>query len=145
MSAEGRIVDDQGDFIDVFIDTALFPCKVVNGRLTLMGGDRFRSDAQEALGEGLSGMVTGLDGLTAYYGWLQGFCFALPAYLLSYTIGRDPNYLRRLYDCLKRFDDYLWTYRDSDGDGCLESWCVWDTGEDNWSRFFEGSPEKSHL
>lgn len=91
--------------------------------------------------EGLPGMVTEPDGLTAYYGWLQGFCLALPAYLLSYTIGRDPDYLQRLYDCLKRFDDYLWTYRDSDGDGCLESWCVWDTGEDNCSRFFEGSPE----
>lgn len=28
-------------------------------------------------------------------------------------------------------DGYLWSVRD----GCLETWCVWDTGEDNCARF----------
>ncbi len=43
--------------------------------------------------------------------------------------------LTLLYNCLKSYDAYLWVYRDSDGDGCLETWCTWDTGEDNSLRF----------
>jgi hypothetical protein len=48
---------------------------------------------------------------------------------------QDKEYLSRLYHSLEAFDTYLWKYRDSDGDGCLETWCVWDTGEDNCNRF----------
>jgi hypothetical protein len=48
---------------------------------------------------------------------------------------QDKDYLKRLYHSIEAFDTYLWKYRDSDGDGCLESWCVWDTGEDNSNRF----------
>ena len=40
-----------------------------------------------------------------------------------------------LADCLEKFDQYLWRTRDSDGDGCLESFCVYDTGEDNALRY----------
>ena len=36
---------------------------------------------------------------------------------------------------LEKFDAYLWKTRDSDGDGCLESFCVYDTGEDNALRY----------
>lgn len=73
--------------------------------------------------------------LQVSYDWLQGFCFPAPAFRMYYLIGRDKSYLRLLYNCLKSYDQYLWTYRDSDGDGCLETWCTWDTGEDNSLRF----------
>ena len=70
----------------------------------------------------------------------QGYCFPYHALNLYYLNGRDREYLAQLYDVLERFDNYLWKTRDSDGDGCLETWCQWDTGEDNCTRFF-GGPE----
>lgn len=65
----------------------------------------------------------------------QGFCFPWPALSLYYLTGRDGDYLDALAACLERFDAYLWKHRDSDGDGCLESFCVYDTGEDNALRY----------
>ena len=65
----------------------------------------------------------------------QGFCFPWPALNMYYLNGRDPAYLDQLAACLERFDAYLWAVRDSNGDGCLESWCVYDTGEDNALRY----------
>lgn len=65
----------------------------------------------------------------------QGFCFPAPALNLYYWLSRDREYLDRLAECLMRFDEYLWACRDSDGDGLLESWCVYDTGEDNALRY----------
>ena len=66
---------------------------------------------------------------------LQGFCFPWSALNMYYLSGRDGDYLAQLADCLRRFDAYLWRWRDSDGDGCLESFCVYDTGEDNAVRY----------
>jgi hypothetical protein len=67
---------------------------------------------------------------------IQGLYFTTPALNMYYwNKKRDKAYLQRIYAAMERFDGYLWKYRDSDGDGCLESWCVWDTGEDNSSRF----------
>ena len=63
----------------------------------------------------------------------QGFCFPYPALNLYYLIGRDPAYLDQLSDCLRRFDEYLWRTRDIGG--CLASFCVYDTGEDNAVRY----------
>ncbi len=65
----------------------------------------------------------------------QGFCFPWPALNLYYWIGEDRAYLDRLARCLEAFDTYLWRVRDSNGDGLLESWCVYDTGEDNALRY----------
>ena len=65
----------------------------------------------------------------------QGFCFPDPAFNLYYWLGEDRIYLEKLYHSLKGFDGYLWRVRDSDGDGCLESWCVCDTGEDHALRY----------
>ncbi|MDO4284555.1 MAG: trehalase family glycosidase [Eubacteriales bacterium] len=73
--------------------------------------------------------------LQVSYDWLQGFCFPVHALKMYYMIGRDASYLQKLYETLVAYDHYLWTYRDSDNDGCLESWCTWDTGEDNSLRF----------
>lgn len=72
------------------------------------------------------------------YSHLQGFCFPYHALNMFYwTGGRDYDYLHQLYDVLERFDRYLWQTRDSDHNGCLESFCVYDTGEDNSTRFFD--------
>ena len=65
----------------------------------------------------------------------QGFCFPWPALNMYYWIGEDRAYLDALAASLEAFDAYLWRTRDSDGDGCLESFCVYDTGEDNAVRY----------
>ena len=39
------------------------------------------------------------------------------------------------FNTLEAFDAYLWRVRDSDGDGCLETWCKYDTGEDHAMRY----------
>jgi len=72
--------------------------------------------------------------LLADYEMLQGFCFPEPAWRMYHWIGRDRNYLNRLYSTLKDYDAYLWRTRDSSSDGILESWCLWDTGEDASTR-----------
>ena len=72
------------------------------------------------------------------YSHFQGYCFPYHALNVWYRTGKDMDYLHRLYNGLSRFDDYLWRTRDSDGNGCLESFCVWDTGEDASTRFFGG-------
>ncbi|MBE5803529.1 MAG: hypothetical protein E7316_03355 [Clostridiales bacterium] len=65
----------------------------------------------------------------------QGFCFPWPALNMYYWAGEDRGYLDELAAALEKFDAYLWRTRDSDGDGCLESFCVYDTGEDNAVRY----------
>ena len=73
--------------------------------------------------------------ITPQFNKFQGFCFPAPALNMYYLMGRDPYYLELLYQTLERFDAYLWRVRDSDGDGCLESWCKYDTGEDHALRY----------
>ena len=83
----------------------------------------------------LPGMISmNTTGISASYGWLQGLCFPQHALNMYYLAELDQAYLERLYDAFSRYDDYLWRTRDSDGNGCLEMWCEWDTGEDNSSR-----------
>lgn len=77
------------------------------------------------------------DGVRAYYDWLQGYYFVLPAMKMYYLLGENKEYLKKLYHAFKDFDEYLWSTRDSDGDGCLEAWCPWDTGEDFNSRMLD--------
>lgn len=84
----------------------------------------------------LPGSIALIDGrVTPQFDKFQGFCFPAPALELYYRTGRDEIYLAQLADCLRRFDEYLWRVRDSDGDGCLESWCRYDTGEDHALRY----------
>ncbi len=84
----------------------------------------------------LPGSITVENGkIIPQYNKIQGFCFPAPALNMYYWIGKDRDYLKLLYHTLERFDAYLWNERDSDGDGCLESWCVYDTGEDNAKRY----------
>ncbi|MDR0575875.1 MAG: hypothetical protein LBG96_17940 [Tannerella sp.] len=76
------------------------------------------------------------DGITQLFTHLQGYCFPYHALNLWYwNKKRDYNYLQALYQAMEAFDNYLWKYRDSDGNGCLETWCICDTGEDNSARF----------
>lgn len=115
-----------------------------------MGGEMYACrDAVTALGNQLifmkyqrrDGKMPGMiscsypwRGVTPHHDWMQGDFFARPALRMSYLIGHDRKYLTLLYEALRDFDDYLWTYRDTDGDGCLESFCTWDTGDDNNTR-----------
>jgi hypothetical protein len=69
------------------------------------------------------------------YCQLQGLYLPRPAYDLYFLIGKDTAYLGRVYRALEKFDAYLWRTRDSDNDGCLESWCIYDTGEDHAIRY----------
>lgn len=81
--------------------------------------------------------------ITADYEMFQGFCFPEPAWRVYHWIGRDKAYLQELHDALEAHDAYLWRTRDSDGDGILETWCVWDTGEDDATRLTaRGAPNR---
>lgn len=84
----------------------------------------------------LPGSIQCVDGkVEAQFNKYQGFCFPFPALNLYYLLEEDREYLCRLRDCLRRFDDCLWRTRDSNGDGLLESFCVYDTGEDLALRY----------
>lgn len=84
----------------------------------------------------IPGSIAMIEGvLTPQFNKFQGFCFPAPALNMYYLMGEDRAYLELLYATLERFDAYLWRVRDSDGDGCLETWCKYDTGEDNAMRY----------
>ncbi|GHU70377.1 hypothetical protein AGMMS49992_02600 [Clostridia bacterium] len=73
--------------------------------------------------------------LEVQFNKLQGFCLAAEAVELLDWIGEDREYIQQLYDGLRRFDDYLWRTRAGNTAGCLESWCITDTGEDGALRY----------
>jgi hypothetical protein len=85
----------------------------------------------------IPGSIAMIDGvLTPQFNKFQGFCFPAHALNLYYLTGKqDAAYLNLLYETLERFDAYLWRVRDSDNDGCLETWCKYDTGEDHAMRY----------
>lgn len=66
---------------------------------------------------------------------LQGFCLPWHALNMYWRIGGDADYLRMLEKSLTAFDGWLWKTRHVTGDGCLSSFCVYDTGEDNAVRY----------
>lgn len=76
------------------------------------------------------------DSTIAYYdSSISGLCLPMPALELYYWLNQDKAFLKQLCLSLEKFDDYLWKNRDSDGNGCLETWCVFDNGEDGSIRF----------
>ena len=84
----------------------------------------------------IPGSIALIDGkIVPQFDKFQGFCFPAPALNMYYLGGKDREYLNLLGRTLERFDAYLWRVRDSNGDGCLESWCQYDTGEDNALRY----------
>ena len=97
------------------------------------------------------GIEPQIAGYSAIFGWIQGIYFARTALEMYYLAELDNAYLETLYDCLSRYDDYLWKARDEDHNGCLESWCEWDLGDDNALRYQggpygcpEGIPPQNH-
>ncbi len=79
--------------------------------------------------------------LVAGFEQLQGNALPGPAFKMYYLIGKSKEYLEILAECLEAFDAYLWRTRDPFDEGVLQSWCEWDTGEDNCVRF-DGSPTR---
>lgn len=82
----------------------------------------------------LPGMITcsmPWRGIAPNHDWMQGDFFTRSALRMYYLIRKDKEYLSLLYETLRDFDDYLWKYRSKGGDGCLQTFCVWDTGDDN--------------
>ena len=94
-------------------------------------------DFQRADGRFPGVIVKQEDRITPDYHQFQGFCFPMPALELYYLLGKDKKFLQRVSAALEKFDAYLWKTRDSDHNGCLESWCIYDTGEDHCIRFNE--------
>lgn len=81
-------------------------------------------------------------GILATYNSL-GHDYDLPetAWRTYFWAERDRAFLEKAYTALAAFDAYLWKNRDSNGDGVLETWCTWDTGEDNCTRLLSrGAP-----
>ena len=138
VSFEGRdVLVEGGGYEKIWLETQpmggrMYAKKNMNVALNnqLMFMEHQRDDGR------LPGSIALIDGkVTPQYNKLQGFCFPDPALDMYYLARPGEEYLDRLYECLERFDEYLWKYRDSDGDGCLESWCKYDTGEDNALRY----------
>ena len=96
----------------------------------------------------MPGMITyslPFRGISANHDWMQGDFFTRSAMRMYYLIGKDKEYLKLLYETLKNFENYLWKYRDSDGNGCLETFCIWDTGDDNNTKMlFRGVHSINH-
>ncbi len=84
-----------------------------------------------------------LDPIFTHY---QGNCFPRHALNMYYLAEQKKDYLEYLYSTLEKFDKHLWDTRDSDGDGCLEVWCMWDLGEDGSERLkgFHGGWDKEY-
>ncbi|NLW10606.1 MAG: hypothetical protein GX028_01140 [Clostridiaceae bacterium] len=84
----------------------------------------------------IPGSITVIDDqVVPQFNKFQGFCFPSPALDMYYLTGHSEDYLLQLHTTLEKFDSYLWSVRDSDGDGCLEAWCKYDTGEDHAMRY----------
>lgn len=90
----------------------------------------------------IPGSIAVIDGkVVPQFNKFQGFCFPEPALDLYYLGGKDAEYLAQLAKTLEAFDAYLWRVRDSDGDGCLETWCKYDTGEDHAMRYADAQAQ----
>jgi hypothetical protein len=58
--------------------------------------------------------------------------------------GRSPDFLRTMYEAMVRYDQWLSTYRNTRGTGCVEAFCAFDTGHDLSPRFWH-VPDTPHL
>lgn len=131
-----RVLVEGGGYNKIWLETqpmggAMYAVRDMEAGLNniLLFMENIREDGR------LPGSIEHRDGvLLPQYDKFQGFCFAEPALDMYYLAHPGSGYLDQLEDTLSRFDAYLWKYRDSDGDGCLETWCKFDTGEDNTLR-----------
>ena len=119
----------------------------LNNQLLFMYAQRADGRLPGAVGSGNSARKSGADkkplegevwmpeqDLLANFMMLQGYWFPDPAWQIYFWTGKDREYLRMLYTAMEAYDAYLWRTRDSNGDGLLETWCIWDTGEDHSTR-----------
>ncbi|MBQ8202275.1 MAG: hypothetical protein IJZ74_10985 [Clostridia bacterium] len=138
MFGEDQVLVEGGGYEKIWLETQPMGGEMYAGHnmTAAMNNQLLFMRHQRADGR-LAGSIQGFpDGtVEAQFNKFQGFCFPWPALNMYYWIEEDRMYLDRLADCLERFDAYLWRVRDSDGDGVLESWCVYDTGEDNAVRY----------
>jgi hypothetical protein len=58
--------------------------------------------------------------------------------------GRNKTFLRKMYNAMQRFDEWLAANRNTRGTGCVEAFCTFDTGHDLSPRFWH-VPDTSHL
>jgi len=58
--------------------------------------------------------------------------------------GRDESFLRKMYTAMTRYDQWLATYRNTRGTGCVEAFSTFDTGHDLSPRFWH-VPDTPHL
>lgn len=58
--------------------------------------------------------------------------------------GRGESFLRTMYEAMSRYDQWLATYRDTRGTGCVEAFSTFDTGHDLSPRFWH-VPDTPHL
>ncbi len=65
----------------------------------------------------------------------QGFCFPWHALNMYYLTDRDPAFLSLLKTGLEGMYEYLRTFRMNPENGAFQSFCVYDTGEDNALRY----------
>ena len=73
--------------------------------------------------------------LGLFFGTLQGLYLSEAAFELSFFLDNNRDeFLELVKTGLKKYDEYLWKTRDSDGDGCLEIWAMTDAGEDHMKR-----------
>ncbi|MFZ1932495.1 MAG: hypothetical protein WCB27_25230 [Thermoguttaceae bacterium] len=73
--------------------------------------------------------------VSGWHGSLGMLSLAQASLDFYYLSGKNRAFLDRAYRALEAYDGFLWKYRDSDGDGCLELWGIGDTGEDQTTRF----------
>lgn len=134
------VLIEGGDYIGLWLETQPMGGEMYAKRnlATALNNQRMFMDHMREDGR-LPSVIYQQEGkLGLMFSHLQGYCFPWHALNVYYWMGKeDKAYLRQLYDVLRRFDEYLWRTRDSDGNGCLESFCVYDTGEDNSTRFFD--------
>ncbi len=132
-----RVLVEGGGYNKIWLETQPMGGEMYAGRdmEAALNNQLLFMECQRADGR-LPGSITVSDGkILPQYDKLQGFCFPAHALNMYYWMGCDREYLLALRETLLRFDAYLWRTRDSDGDGCLESWCRYDTGEDNAKRY----------
>lgn len=63
--------------------------------------------------------------------------------------GENKAFLMKMFDALVHYDEWLATYRNMRGTGCVEAFCTFDTGHDLSARFwhvpdtpYEGDPKR---
>ncbi len=101
------------------------PAVAVNNMDIIMEGQRE---------DGLLPAMTELNG-NRWYGSLGMNMVAAYGLDVYYFLEEDRRFLERLYTVLENYDRFLWQYRDTDGNGCLEQFGVVDTGEDGSTRY----------